>query len=105
MRSSPGTGAEDITLLEALRVDRGLNVLQVQEITGVNHKTIDRYEAALTLKPLARPLEALASFYGVRASQLLADMRRFAREREQRGEITISPDVERPKRDVLRDAA
>lgn len=72
----------EVTLIEACRVDRGLTIEFVASQTGVSEKTITRYELALTTKPQGAALERLAAFYGLTASALLADMRRFARERD-----------------------
>jgi transcriptional regulator with XRE-family HTH domain len=101
---APNRGSGEMTLLEALRTDRGLTVQRLEEITGVNHKTIVRYEKAQTVNPLSTPLEKLAAFYRVRASELLADMRRFARERGEREEAQIAADIERSS-GALADAA
>ncbi|HTE61056.1 MAG TPA: helix-turn-helix transcriptional regulator [Solirubrobacteraceae bacterium] len=69
----------ETTLVEALRVDRGLTVEHVAHVTGVSPKTIKRYETAETTRPSGDALERLARFYGVRASVLLDDIRTFAR--------------------------
>lgn len=82
-----GAGLEEVSLLEALRMDRGLTRFQVDNLTGVSHKTIKRYELVETTRPSSPPLEKLAAFYGVRASAILEDMRRFDRERREREEL------------------
>jgi transcriptional regulator with XRE-family HTH domain len=73
----------EVSLLEALRVDRGLTIEQVCRETGVSPKTIKRYEQADTTRPSGDALERLARFYRVRASELLADIRRFARDQDE----------------------
>ena len=80
----------EITLLEACRVDRGLTIEYVAKQVGISEKTITRYELAQTLKPQGSGLEKLGMFYGVRASVLLADMRKFARDRERDDEPTAA---------------
>lgn len=80
----------EITLIEACRVDRGCTIEYVASQTGVSEKTITRYELAQTLKPQGDALEKLGMFYGVRASVLLADMRKFARDRERDDEPTAA---------------
>lgn len=75
-------GLEEVPLLEALRVDRGLTVRDVARLTGVAHKTIMRYEAAEQTRPHGDALERLARLYNVRASTLLEDIRKTARKRE-----------------------
>jgi transcriptional regulator with XRE-family HTH domain len=65
-----------ITLIESLRVDRGLTIESVHHATGVSMKTITRYETVATLRPQGDALVKLGRFYGVKASVLLADMRR-----------------------------
>jgi transcriptional regulator with XRE-family HTH domain len=80
----------EITLVEACRVDRGYTIEYVASQTGVSEKTITRYELAQTLKPQGDALEKLGLFYGVRASVLLADMRKFARDRERDDEPTAA---------------
>lgn len=74
----------EMTLLEALRRDRSITVPQLMEATGLAYKTILRYERAEQTNPHLTSLEALARFYDVKASVLLADMRRVARLREHR---------------------
>lgn len=80
----------EVTLIEACRVDRGLTIEFVASETGVSEKTITRYELALTTKPQGNALERLAMFYGVRASTLLADMRKFARDRDRDDDPAIA---------------
>lgn len=80
----------ETTLVEALRVDRGLTVDHVARETGVSHKTIKRYETADTDRPSGDALERLARFYGVRASVLLDDMRTFARRRNRDDDTVVA---------------
>jgi transcriptional regulator with XRE-family HTH domain len=77
-----------VGLLESLRVDRGLTVEQAAERTGLAPRTIRRYERAL-VHPVGDRLERLARLYGggVRASELLADIRSRMAEREQRDAV------------------
>jgi transcriptional regulator with XRE-family HTH domain len=78
---APPTQLSEVSLLEALRLDKGLTVPDVERQTGVNHKTISRYERGEQLNPNAAKLDALARLYGVRPSVLLDDIRRTARRR------------------------
>jgi transcriptional regulator with XRE-family HTH domain len=75
-------GLSEVPMLEALRKDRGVGLKELSIATGVAHNTILRYERGEAGRPHSRPLEALARFYGVRASVLLDDIRRVHRERE-----------------------
>jgi transcriptional regulator with XRE-family HTH domain len=74
-RRLPATLSQ-VSLLEALRVDRGLTIKQVSDQTGLAPRTIRRYERGNTPRPRGTGLEVLARLYNVRASDLLADIRR-----------------------------
>jgi transcriptional regulator with XRE-family HTH domain len=78
----PHRDSVEVTMLEALRVDRGLTLTDAADQAGVAYKTLKRYEQAETTKPQADVLERLARFYNVRASTLLDDLRRFIRQRD-----------------------
>jgi transcriptional regulator with XRE-family HTH domain len=71
-----------MTLLERLRVDRGLSQFEVEQASGVNHKTLVKYEQALTDRLQFNTLGKLGRFYGVPASDLLIDIRQIVAERE-----------------------
>jgi len=79
-RRLPATLSQ-VPLLEALRVDRGLTIKEVSDQTGIAPRTIRRYERAVT-RPRGTGLEVLARLYNVRASDLLADIRRRYEEQE-----------------------
>jgi transcriptional regulator with XRE-family HTH domain len=70
-----------ITLIEGLRVRRGLSVFEVAASTGVSHKTIKKYETAATPRPGTASLRKLASFYEADPVDLLEDIRRVYHER------------------------
>jgi transcriptional regulator with XRE-family HTH domain len=70
-----------VTLIEALRVRRGLTIFEVEAATGVSHKTIKNYETATTLRPATVSLRKLASFYDADPVDLLEDIRRRHHER------------------------
>jgi transcriptional regulator with XRE-family HTH domain len=57
-----------MTLLERLRVDRGLSQLEVEQASGVNHKTLVKYEQALTEASSFKTLAQARRFYEVPAS-------------------------------------
>lgn len=65
-----------VTLLEALRVDRGLTAEAVSREAGIAHQTLKAYEMATRPRPHGPVLDRLARFYGVRTSVLLDDIRR-----------------------------
>jgi transcriptional regulator with XRE-family HTH domain len=71
-----------MTLLERLRVDRGLSQAEVERFTGVDHKTLIKYEQGLTARVSAATLAKLGEFYEVPASQILLDLRQFVADRE-----------------------
>jgi transcriptional regulator with XRE-family HTH domain len=83
MSDHPGS----ITLIEGLRVRRGLSVFEVEAATGVSHKTIKSYETARTPRPGAASLRKLASFYDADPVDLLADIRRRHHERSVANEV------------------
>jgi transcriptional regulator with XRE-family HTH domain len=66
----------EMTMLERFRADRGLTQYEVEQATGVNHKTLMKYEQALSDRIAFDRLKRLADFYGVPASDLLQDIRR-----------------------------
>ena len=80
---SPQREYAEVTMLQALRMDRGLTISDVEKASGVSFKTISAYERGLKPSPRSVPLEKLARFYKVRASDLLEDLRRFIRERDE----------------------
>jgi len=84
LRYNSGMGTEriEVTLLEKLRLDRGLSAEEVCEATGVAEKTLRRYENAEDFRPTFVVLKRLAEFYEVQPSELLADLRRFQRDRD-----------------------
>lgn len=67
------------TLLERLRLDRGLTQFEVERATGVNHKTLVKYERALSDRVLFSTVSRLANFYRVPAVDVLEDIRRSYR--------------------------
>lgn len=69
-------GLEEVSLLESLRVDRGLTIRDASEQAGVAVRTLMRYESGERDRPHGNALEKLARFYGVRSSVLLNDMRK-----------------------------
>ena len=71
-----------MTLLERLRCDRGLTQREVETGSGVNHKTLVKYELAVTDKIQYDTLRKLADYYGIPASDILTDIRRAIHERE-----------------------
>lgn len=72
----PQAAPEGTSLAEALRHDKGLSAVQVGVLTGLSHKTVLKYERDGMLNPHTDKVHALARLYGVRASVLLADLRR-----------------------------
>lgn len=82
VHAMPHQPSVEVTLLEALRVDRGLTITDAALQSGVSYKTLKRYELAETTRPQSDVLERLARFYNVRASALLDDLRRFVRRRD-----------------------
>jgi transcriptional regulator with XRE-family HTH domain len=84
-----------MTLLERLRADRGLAQFEVETATGVNHRTLVKYEQARVSKVNFGRLLLLAKFYDVPASTLLDDIRRVHAERERLEQIQITADHER----------
>jgi transcriptional regulator with XRE-family HTH domain len=78
-----------MTLIERLRCDRGLGQFEVETATGVNHKTLVKYEQALSDRIAFERLAVIARFYDVAPSVLLQDIRevyalRVARDQELR---------------------
>jgi transcriptional regulator with XRE-family HTH domain len=71
-----------MTLIERLRCDRGLTQREVEIGSGVNHKTLVKYEQARTDRLVFTTLAKLAAFYEVPASDLLTDLRRVMAERQ-----------------------
>lgn len=53
-----------------IRLDRGLGVVEVVEGAGVSPKTLKKIENEVPVN--AAPLARLSTFYGVKASELLA---------------------------------
>jgi transcriptional regulator with XRE-family HTH domain len=88
MRSS-----DEVTFLEQLRVDRGLNIQDVALRSGVAHKTISRWESAYTPRPGTEALHKLARFYRVEPSTVLAHMRRDYTLRLEREAAAIETDL------------
>jgi transcriptional regulator with XRE-family HTH domain len=66
-----------MTLLERVRTDRGLSQLAVETASGVNHKTLVKYEKGRGGKFQTETLHKLAVFYEIPASTLLVDLREF----------------------------
>jgi transcriptional regulator with XRE-family HTH domain len=83
-----------VTLLEALRVDRGLTAEAVSREAGISHKTLKAYETAIRPRPHGPVLDKLARFYGVRTSVLLDDIRRAHRARMEAEEAAITEEIE-----------
>jgi transcriptional regulator with XRE-family HTH domain len=77
-------GLEEVSLLESLRVDRGLTINAAAHQAGVNVRTVQRYERGLQDRPHGDALEKLARLYNVRASVILDDMRKAHRRRVER---------------------
>jgi transcriptional regulator with XRE-family HTH domain len=70
---------EEVSLLESLRVDRGLTIRDAADQAGVAVRTLMKYESGERDRPHGNALEKLARFYGVRSSVLLNDMRKTHR--------------------------
>jgi transcriptional regulator with XRE-family HTH domain len=76
-----------LTLLERLRCDRGLTQLEVEQATGINHRTLVKYESGVSDRVSFASLAKLGAYYNVPASLLLQDLRRAVRERENRDRL------------------
>lgn len=72
-------GLEEVSLLESLRVDRGLTIRDAADGAGIAVRTVMRYESGEQDRPHGNALEKLARFYNVRASVLLNDIRKTHR--------------------------
>lgn len=70
---------EEVSLLESLRVDRGLTIRAASDQSGVAVRTLMRYESGERDRPHGNALEKLARFYNIRSSVLLNDMRKTHR--------------------------
>jgi transcriptional regulator with XRE-family HTH domain len=94
-----GRTLEDVSLLEALRADKGLTVMGAAAEIGMSHKTLMKYERDGLSRPRFEVLDKLGRFYNVRTSLLLEDVRKTYRRRV----AQITEDMERAA--GLRDAA
>jgi transcriptional regulator with XRE-family HTH domain len=94
-----GRTLEDVSLLEALRADKGLTQIATAREIGMSHKTLKKYEQDGLPNPRLNVLDRLGRFYGVRTSILLEDVRKTYRRRV----AQITEDIERTA--GLRDAA
>lgn len=76
-----GPTLEDVSLLEALRADKGLTQYVAAAEAGMSHKTLKKYEQDGLANPRLDVLNKLGRFYGVRTSLLLEDVRKTYRRR------------------------
>lgn len=67
---------EEVSLLESLRIDRGLTIKAASDQAGVAVRTLMKYESGQQDRPHGNALEKLGRFYGVRSSVLLNDIRK-----------------------------
>jgi transcriptional regulator with XRE-family HTH domain len=86
-----GRPLEDVSLLEALRADKGLTQYVAAAEAGMSHKTLKKYEQDGLANPRLEVLDKLGRFYGVRTSLLLEDVRKTYRRRF----AQITEDIER----------
>jgi transcriptional regulator with XRE-family HTH domain len=70
------TPSTTVTTLERLRIERGLSRNEVARGAPLNRKTLKRLEVCSGEEPLARTIQKLADFYGVRPDWLLREIRR-----------------------------
>lgn len=57
--------------LKLLRYERGAEMTEVAEATGVTRQTLRRLESGETVQPSAATAKALAEFYGITVAELL----------------------------------
>jgi transcriptional regulator with XRE-family HTH domain len=74
-----GRPLEDVSLLEALRADKGLTQYVAAAEAGMSHKTLKKYEQDGLANPRLDVLDKLGRYYGVRTSLLLEDVRKTHR--------------------------
>jgi transcriptional regulator with XRE-family HTH domain len=65
-----GRPLEDVSLLEALRADKGLTQYVAAAEAGMSHKTLKKYEQDGLANPRLDVLDKLGRYYGVRGWQL-----------------------------------
>jgi transcriptional regulator with XRE-family HTH domain len=76
-----GRTLEDVSLLEALRADKGLTQYVAAAEAGMSHKTLKKYEHDGLPNPRLDVLDKLGRYYNVRTSLLLEDVRKTYRRR------------------------
>ena len=57
--------------LKLLRYERGVDLTEVAEATGVTRQTLGRWEAGSTVQPNASTAKAIADYYGITVAELL----------------------------------
>ncbi len=64
-----------VSLLERLRLERGLTIGAACKGAGVTHKTIVKYERGLVPYPHPGTVQRLAAFYEAQPGDILVDLR------------------------------